>query len=98
MTVYGKQQVGKLRTYALVKNIFESKQYLHVITDSNVRSCYTKFRISAHRLEIKCGRYKYISYTDEQMDLFQRDYVNCAIKGKQQMKFISCLNVQNMIL
>ena len=51
---------------ALVKNIFESEQYLHVdlISDSNVRSCYTKFRISALRLEIECGRYKHIPISE----------------------------------
>ena len=36
----------------------------NVIRDSNVRSCYTKFRISAHRLEIECGRYKNIPISE----------------------------------
>ena len=47
---------GKIRTYAF-KNIFKCENYLNVIKDGKIRSCLTKFRISAHKLEIEKGRY-----------------------------------------
>ena len=54
------QQTGKLRTYATFKTIFGREKYFSVIKNREVRKCFTKFRISAHVLEIERGRYKKI--------------------------------------
>ena len=51
---------GKLRTYALFKKNFCQEPYLQVIKNENVRTCFTRFRISAHKLHIETGRYKKI--------------------------------------
>lgn len=51
------EQIGKLRTYATFKKQFMYEPYLNVIKDPIVRSCVTKLRISAHKLEIETGRY-----------------------------------------
>ncbi len=44
---------GKLRTYALFKTYFKREKYLSVVKRSDVRKCYTSFRISSHKLEIE---------------------------------------------
>jgi hypothetical protein len=52
---------NKLRTYRLFKNTFRKEQYLDLIKNVNFRSSLTKFRISAHSLQIEKGRHgKYI--------------------------------------
>ena len=51
---------GKLRTYALFKSRFCREPYIKIIKDRNVRSFFTKFRISAHKLNIEIGRYRSI--------------------------------------
>ena len=54
--------VGKLCTYALYKNIFSAERYLYVIKDGKIWSyfmgCFTKFRISTHRLQIEYDWYQ----------------------------------------
>lgn len=47
---------NKLRTYRLFKNIFKFENYL-IIGNYDQRKSLTKFRISAHDLEIERGRY-----------------------------------------
>ena len=53
-----KTNQGKLRTYALFKNVFQKEKYLSVIKDTDIRKCFMSFRISSHKLEIERGRYK----------------------------------------
>lgn len=57
MHICNTENKGKLRTYSKFKNNIEFEKYLDVIPDGKLRSCYTKFRISAHKLEIEYGRY-----------------------------------------
>ena len=52
-----KKENSKLRTYSLFKNEFEMEKYLLHVKDKNVRSCFTKLRISSHKLMIETGRY-----------------------------------------
>ena len=52
-----KKENSKLRTYSLFKNQFEMEKYLLHVKDKNVRSCFTKLRISSHKLMIETGRY-----------------------------------------
>ena len=47
----------KLRTFSLFKNQFEMEKYLLHVNNKNVRSCFTKLRISSHKLMIETGRY-----------------------------------------
>lgn len=47
---------NKLRTYKKFKNSFTFESYLHIGSKSN-RQIITKFRVSAHDLEIEKGRY-----------------------------------------
>ena len=51
---------GKLRTYSSFKQRFSKEIYLTDIKDKKVRTFFTKFRISAHRLNIETGRYRNI--------------------------------------
>ena len=48
---------NKLRTYRIFKQNFSYEEYLSW-GDYNKRKIITKFRISAHDLEIERGRYK----------------------------------------
>lgn len=51
-----KSSGNKLRTYKKFKNNFAFENYLHIGSKSN-RQIITKFRVSAHDLEIERGRY-----------------------------------------
>ena len=51
------ENTGKLRTYATFKTHFCFEPYLTIIKDPYIKSLVTKFRISAHKLEIETGRY-----------------------------------------
>jgi hypothetical protein len=51
---------GKLRTYAMFKQRFCRESYFNILGDRNIRTFFTKFRISAHKLNIETGRYKKI--------------------------------------
>ena len=53
----GKQYGNKLRTYRNFKNQFKMEEYLHEIRNSEIRNNLTKFRISAHKLNIEKLRY-----------------------------------------
>lgn len=55
---------GKLRTYGKFKCIFKFENYLNSISDVTVRECFTKFRISAHKLQIEYGRYRNIPVSE----------------------------------
>ena len=50
---------NKLRIYCSFKNNIILNKYLLILNDEQ-RVLYTKFRISAHKLEIEKGRYRYI--------------------------------------
>ena len=50
---------NKLRTYCSFKNNIILEKYLLILNDEQ-RVLYTKFRISAHKLEIEKRRYRYI--------------------------------------
>ena len=52
---------GKLRTYSLFKQRLCREPYIEHIKDRRIRRCFTKLRISCHKLEIEIGRYKKIS-------------------------------------
>ena len=49
---------GKLRTFASFKQRLCKEDYLSHIKDIKLRTFFTKFRISCHRLSIETGRYK----------------------------------------
>ena len=55
---------GKLRTYALFKNVFQKEKYLSVIKDTDIHKCFMSFRISSHKLEIERGWNKKHSVKD----------------------------------
>ena len=44
----------------MFKNIFGREAYVKIIKDRDVRSLFTKLRISAHKLNIETGRYRNI--------------------------------------
>ena len=48
----------KLRTYKLIKPTFGLEKYLDMLSDRKqpLRKSLTAFRISAHTLQIECGR------------------------------------------
>ena len=50
-------QDKKLCTYAQIKSVFKFETYLDVINDFKKRQCFSKFRMSAHNLEIEAGRF-----------------------------------------
>ena len=50
-------QRKKLRTYAQFKSITKSEKYLEYIKNFAVRSCYSRFRLGVHDLEIERGRF-----------------------------------------
>ena len=54
------QNDKKLRTYKLFKYLFKTEPYLKCVTNLKHRSALTRFRTSAHKLEIEVGRYKVI--------------------------------------
>jgi hypothetical protein len=68
-----------------LRMFFVSEQYLSVLRDSYVRSCYTNFRIRFHRLEKESGRYKNTPISERLCKM-------CNL-GKTESEFISCLNV-----
>ena len=47
----------KLRTYCLFKSSFETERYLHIF-NKNHRQALSRFRMSAHNLEIEKGRWR----------------------------------------
>lgn len=49
---------GKLCTYFKFKQNFGFENYLNIIKDFGQRRIFTRFRISAHRLQIELGRYQ----------------------------------------
>ena len=51
---------GKMRTYYKFKPFFKKEMYLNVIKNRDIRKSFTRYRVSAHDLEIERGRYKSI--------------------------------------
>ena len=51
----------RLQTYNLFKHIFKQEEYLDFIKEKKFRVALTKFRTSAHELEIERGRYTNIA-------------------------------------
>jgi len=51
-------EVGKLRSYALMKTNLWYEPYFDIIRNVDIRKCFTCFRLSLHRLQIELGRYK----------------------------------------
>ena len=51
------ERQSKLRTYSKFKNKLIFEPYLDKIKNVNKRTCFTRFRISAHELKIERGRY-----------------------------------------
>ena len=49
--------MDKLRTYKLIKRTFEIEKYLEILPDRKQRKSLSAFRISAHKLQTKRGRY-----------------------------------------
>ena len=47
----------KLRTYSRFKTVFKFEPYLNTIRNKQIRSCFSRFRMSSHDLEIERGRY-----------------------------------------
>ena len=56
----------KLRTYNLFKHMIMYEPYLDWIENTKLRKTYSKFRLSAHELEIEKGRYGVKSIPPEQ--------------------------------
>ncbi len=50
-------QDGKLRTYFIFKEKFCKEKYLETVKKCEYRKAISKFRISAHKLQIELGRY-----------------------------------------
>ena len=65
---------NKLRTNSKFKTIFKQEEYLN-IKDFKMRSILTRFRISAHNLEIETGR-----YTSPKTPLENRLCMHCKLK------------------
>ena len=59
MTKIGKALLDqrKLRTYSRFKTVFKFEPYLNIIRNRQTRSCFSRFRMSSHDLEIERGRY-----------------------------------------
>ncbi len=55
---------SRLSSYSRYKHIFCQDQYLHIISQPKYRIALTKFRISAHDLEIERGRHVNIDRVD----------------------------------
>ena len=72
---------GNLRTYYTFKSTFKKELHLKVIKNSDIRKCFTQFKLSAHHLAFERGRYEKIKSGD-------RIY-NFAIITKKKMKSIS---------
>ena len=66
------QHGNKLRTYRLFKNTFKFEPYLEW-GNYNQRKLITKFRISAHNLEIERGRYIGLKVSDRKCKLCKVD-------------------------
>ena len=80
---------NKLRSYRLIKNIYELEPYLN-IKDFKIRQAIAKFRISNHRLRIETGRYD-STPLDERICLICRNIedeqhvlLNCTINQKER--------------
>ena len=71
---------GKMRTYYKFKPTFKKEIYLNVIRNRDVRKSLTRFRISAHDLEIEKGRYKNIKS--------DKEYARIVRPLKKKMNFI----------
>jgi len=50
-------QDGKLHSYCFFKDIFSPEKYLQIVNNRDHRRAISRFRISAHKLEIELGRY-----------------------------------------
>ena len=50
-------QDKKLKTYAKFKTTYKFEAYLDTLSDFTERSCFAKFRLSAHNLQIEIGRF-----------------------------------------
>ena len=84
---------NKLRTYAKYKKEFAYESYLNFSKDFGKRKSITKLRISAHRLEIECGRYKKV---EESKRLCRNCNLN-VIENEQHVlltcpKYATCRN------
>ena len=95
------KQNGKLRTYALFKDIFEREKYLSGIKKYSVRKCFTKFRISAHLLETERGRYKNIDLIDRKCSFCDKGAIedeihllfNCPLYENKRKTFESIITI-----
>ena len=57
------KKMSKLRTYKLIKNKFGIEKHLEL----NERNLRKSFRISAHKLNIECGRYLNLKVENKNM-------------------------------
>ena len=55
---------GKMRTYHKFKPFSKKEIYLHIVRNRDVRKSFTRYRLSAHDLEIEKGRYPNINSDD----------------------------------
>jgi hypothetical protein len=75
---------NKLRTYLKIKDQFHRESYLQNITNKDHRHTMTRFRISAHVLNIEYGRYRGIKVNE-------RVCPYCPTKVEDEMHFLlSC--------
>ena len=76
-----KQGGNKLRTYYKFKKNFEYEPYLNLQTDFLKRRNITRFRISAHKLEIETGRYNNSKKNKTRVNKEKRLCKNCELKA-----------------
>lgn len=80
------RNVAKLEYYKQFKVDFCYEKYLDILTNSKQRELYTKFRISAHNLEIEVGRYTGIERQNRICKLCQSQSV------ESEYHFLLCCN------
>ena len=96
-------KTGKLRTYSSFKNCLKVEQYLFDIKDREIRKCFTRFRISAHQLEIEKGRYKGIDAEKRLCKFCNRNEVEdevhfllkCPLFDKERKQFLNKIYTKN---
>lgn len=86
---------NKLRTYRLFKNNIKFEKYLSLLNEDK-RRLFTKFRISAHTLEIEQGRYRGLRIEDRTCSLCKNTAIGDEIHFLLQCPILN--NVRNDVV
>ena len=70
---------GKLRTFSLFKNNCCMEPYFRILKDKELRTLFTKIRISAHKLRIETGRYQKVPADQRFCDICQLNLIEDEI-------------------